>query len=193
MTTDRLDRIEAILASLAESQAAAEQRSQEFQAAAEQRSQEFQALAEQRYRESDQRLSRIEALQALTQQQIDSTQQQINSTQQQIDSNARSISAWEKRFTEIEAETQEATSSTRADLSARIDSQSEQIGVLRRQADDDWTRFDQRHEEHAQRFNTLLEEVRADRQQMDRFMQSSTENIQTLFAEISRIWRRLGG
>ena len=72
MTSDRLDRIEAILVSLAESQAAA-----------------------------DQRLSRVEALQVLT--------------QQQIDSNARSIAAWENRFTEIEEDTQETTSSTRAD------------------------------------------------------------------------------
>jgi len=168
MTTDRLDRIEAILASLAESQADAAQRSQEFQ-----------ALAEQRYRESDQRLSRIEALQALT--------------QQQIDSNARSIAAWESRFIEIEEETQEATSSTRADLSERIDGQSKQIEALQRQADDDWTLFDHRHEEHAQRFNTLLEEVRADWKQMDRFIQASTENIQTLFAEVSRIWQRLAG
>ena len=74
------------------------------------------------YRESDQRLSRIEALQALT--------------QQQIDSNARSIAAWESRFIEIEEETQEATSSTRADLSERIDGQSKQIEALQRQADD---------------------------------------------------------
>ena len=143
MADDRLDRIEAILARLAESQV-----------------------------EADKRLSRAESLQVLT--------------QQQIDSNARSIAAWENRFTEIEEDAEEATSSTRADLSERIEG-------LRRQADDDWTRFDQRHEEHAQRFNTLLEEVRADRLQMDQFIQSSTENIQTLFAEVSRIWQRLAG
>ena len=184
MTTDRLDRIEAILASLAESQAAAEQRHQVSQVADEQRSQEYQALAEQRYRESDQRLSRIEALQALT-------QQQLNSTQQQIDSNARSIAAWENRFTEIEAETQEATSSTRQDLAERINTLASVMDglVLERRADRIEDR--QRWEENNQRFHNLLEEARADRQMMDRFMQASTENIQTLFAEVSRLWQRL--
>ena len=57
----------------------------------------------------------------------------------------------------------------------------------------DWTRFDHRHEEHAQRFNTLLEEVRADWKQMDRFIQASTENIQTLFAEVFSYLAAIGG
>ena len=168
MTTDRLDRIEAILASLAESQAAAEERSQEYQ-----------ALAEQRYRESDQRLSRIEALQA--------------QTQQQIDSNARSIAAWENRFTEIEEETQETTSSTRQDLAERINTLASVMDGLVRERRADRIEDRQRWEENNQRFNNLLEEARADRQMMDRFMQASTENIQTLFAEVSRLWQRLAG
>ena len=78
-------------------------------------------------------------------------------------------------------------------MSERIDGQSKQIEALQRQADDDWTRFDHRHEEHAQRFNTLLEEVRADWKQMDRFIQASTENIQTLFAEVFSYLAAIGG
>lgn len=150
MTSDRLDRIEAILVSLAESQAAA-----------------------------DQRLSRVEALQVLT--------------QQQIDSNARSIAAWENRFTEIEEDTQETTSSTRADLSRQINTLASVMDGLVRERRDDRVEDRQRWEENNQRFNNLLEEARADRQIMNQFIQSSTENIQTLFAEVSRIWQRLAG
>lgn len=136
MTTDRLDRIEAILASLAESQTAA-----------------------------DQRLSRVEALQALT--------------QQQIDSNARSIAVWENRFTEIEEETQETTSSTRQDLAERINTLASVMDGLIRERRVDQIEDRQRWEENGQRFNNMLEEARADRQIMDRFMQASTDNIQT--------------
>ncbi|NMF84654.1 hypothetical protein [Nodosilinea sp. P-1105] len=162
MTTDRLDRIEAILANLAESQAVA-----------------------------DQRLSRTEALQALTQQQIESTQQQIESTQRQIDSNARSIAAWENRFTEIEEETQEATSSTRQELAERLSTLASVMDGLVRERRAERIDDRQRWEENNQRFNNLLEEARADRQVMEHFIQTSTENIQTLFAEVSRIWQRL--
>lgn len=150
MTTDRLDRIEAILARLAESHAAA-----------------------------DQRLSRVETLQTLT--------------QQQINSNARAIAAWENRFTEIEEDTQEATSSTRQDLAERINTLVSVMDGLVRERRADRVEDRQRWEENNLRFTNMLEEARADRQMMDRFMQASTENIQTLFAEVSRIWQRLAG
>ncbi|HZG39457.1 MAG TPA: hypothetical protein VEZ50_12315 [Nodosilinea sp.] len=153
-SSDRLDRIEAILAEnarqLAESSAA-----------------------------STQRLDRIEA--------------GLSRTEKIVESNARAIEAWGSRIEEVQVETEEATSSTRADLAVRIDDNAHNQGI-------DRVRFDALHEEHTQRFNTLLEEARADRQRADRDRalyesehRAFRETFQTILAEIARLWQRVAG
>ena len=153
-SSDRLDRIEAILAEnarqLAESSAA-----------------------------STQRLDRIEA--------------GLSRTEKIVESNARAIEAWGSRIEEVQVETEEATSSTRANLAVRIDDNAHNQGI-------DRVRFDQMHEEHTQRFNTLLEEARADRQRADRDRalnesehRAFRETFQTMLAEIARLWQRVAG
>jgi hypothetical protein len=177
---ERLDRIEAILEALAEGQATFSAGQQQMQAHLER-----------------------------TQSQIDSTQAILEKTQAQVDvtllitnSNARAVEAWATRIEEVAIDTEEATSATRADLAVRIEDNSHNQGI-------DRVRFDVLHEEHNQRFETLLEEARADRlawrqsldeqlAEMRRDRESNdtehrafTQNIQILLAEISRIWQRL--
>ena len=177
---ERLDRIEAILEALAEGQATFSAGQQQMQAHLER-----------------------------TQSQIDSTQAILEKTQAQVDvtllitnSNARAVEAWATRIEEVAIDTEEATSATRADLTVRIEDNSHNQGI-------DRVRFDVLHEEHNQRFETLLEEARADRlawrqsldeqlAEMRRDRESNdtehrafTQNIQILLAEISRIWQRL--
>jgi hypothetical protein len=180
----RLDRIEALLATVAESQAAAEER-------------------------HNREMAEIRASQSRTQILVEQNAAGLRETRAISDSNARSVRAWEKRINDGIAETEEIATQTRQDLSERIDAQSGRIERVERQAEDDWTRFDQRHEEHAQRFNTLLEEARADRQEWRQKFDEQisemreareanqaehrafTQNIQTLLAEVARLWQRL--
>lgn len=149
-SNDRLDRIETLLTTVAESQVA-----------------------------STQRLDRIEA--------------GLSRTEKIVESNARAIEAWGNRIDEVQIETEEATSSTRADLAVRIEDNAHNQGI-------DRVRFDQLHEEHTQRFNNLLEEARADRAEMRAAREANatehrafTQNIQTLLAEIARLWQRVAG
>jgi hypothetical protein len=149
-SSDRLDRIEALLATVAESNAA-----------------------------SAVRMDRFEA--------------NLEATRQITESNARAIEAWGSRIDEVQIETEEATSSTRADLAVRIDDNAHNQGI-------DRVRFDALHEEHTQRFNTLLEEARADRQRADRDRalnesehRAFRETFQTMLAEIARLWQRVAG
>jgi chromosome segregation ATPase len=104
---DRLEQIEALLANVAKSHAA-----------------------------STQRLDRIEALQART--------------QEQIDSNAKAIQSWESRIEDGIAEAEEVTTSTTAELGQRIERDEDHY-------DEQIRRFDRLHEEHAQRFNNFKE------------------------------------
>jgi len=193
--------------------------------------------------DSTARLDRIETLlatvaesQARTQIIVESNAAGLRETRAITDSNARAIEAWGARIEEVQVDTEEATSSTRANLAVRIEDNAHNQGI-------DRVRFDQLHEEHSQRFNNLLEEARADRQRSEQinaehsqrfeiFLQDSradrqraeerdlanaaehqawqqrfdeqlasnatehrafTQNIQVLLAEISRLWQRVAG
>jgi hypothetical protein len=181
-SSDRLDRIEAILATVAESQA------------------------------------RTEANLEGTRQLVESNAAGLRETRQITDSNARAIEAWGARIEDVQVDTEEATSSTRADLAVRIEDNAHNQGI-------DRVRFDQLHDEHSQRFETLLEEARADRAEMraareqwqleaqvnttehqewrqrfDEQLASNTtehraftQNSQVLLAEIARLWQRMAG
>jgi hypothetical protein len=141
--------------------------------------------------QSSDRLAQIEAILAENARQLVETRQLVESTRQISDSNARAIEAWGSRIEEVQVDTEEATSSTRADLAVRIEDNAHNQGI-------DRVRFDQLHEEHTQRFNTLLEEARADRAEMRAAREANTtehraftQNIQTLLAEIARLWQRV--
>jgi hypothetical protein len=156
-SSDRLDRIEALLANVAESNTASAARMDRFEAG------------------------------------LERTWQLVESTRQITDSNARAIEAWGERIEEVQIDTEEATSSTRAGLSVRIEDNAHNQGI-------DRVRFDQLHEEHNQRFETLLEDARADRAEMRAAREANatehrafTQNIQVLLAEISRLWQRVAG
>ncbi|MBD2234926.1 hypothetical protein [Phormidium tenue] len=143
--------------------------------------------------QSSDRLAQIEAILAENARQLVETRQLVESTRQISDSNARAIEAWGSRIEEVQVDTEEATSSTRADLAVRIEDNAHNQGI-------DRVRFDQLHEEHTQRFNTLLEEARADRAEMRAAREANTtehraftQNIQTLLAEIARLWQRVAG
>ncbi len=186
-SVERLDRIEAILAALAEGQVA-------FSAG----QQQMQAQLERTQSQIDSTQTQLER----TQTQLERSQALVDSTLAIANSNARAVEAWASRIEEIAIDTEEATSSTRADLAVRIEDNSHNQGI-------DRVRFDALHEEHNQRFETLLEEARADRvawrqsldeqlaeMRRDRESNSTehrafTQNIQILLAEISRLWQRL--
>jgi peptidoglycan hydrolase CwlO-like protein len=228
-SVERLDRIEAILAALAEGQAAFNAGQQQIQAQLERTEAQIERTQAQLERTEAQaertqaQLERTEAQVERTQVQLERTEVQVERTQIQMDStqtrlertqalvdstlaiansNARAVEAWATRIEEVAIDTEEATSSTRADLAVRIDDNAHNQGI-------DRVRFDQLHEEHSQRFETLLEEARADRvawrqsldeqlaeMRRDRDSNSAehrafTQNSQILLAEISRLWQRL--
>ena len=198
---ERLDRIEAILAALAEGQAAFNAGQQQMQAqliSTESQIQRTQTQLERTEAQAERTEARLERTQA----QLEKTQAQVDSTLAISNSNARAVEAWATRIEEVAIDTEEATSSTRADLAVRIEDNAHNQGI-------DRVRFDALHEEHNQRFETLLEEARADRvswrqsldeqlaeMRRDRESNSTehrafTQNIQILLAEISRLWQRL--
>ena len=169
-SSDRLDRIEALLATVAESNVA-----------------------------SAVRMDRFEASLEATRQITDSNARQLVETRQLVESNARAIEAWGDRIEEGIAEAEEITSQTTANLAVRVNDNAHNQGI-------DRVRFDALHEEHAQRFNNLLEEARADRQRIDEALAKADrdralnesehrafrETFQTMLAEIARLWQRVG-
>jgi len=188
---------------------------------------------------SSDRLDRIEAILSENARQLTENARQLVETRQLVESNAaglretraitesnaRAIEAWGSRIEEVQVDTEEATSSTRADLAVRIEDNAHNQGI-------DRVRFDALHEEHTRRFNTLLEEARADRLTADQRHQEWTtqfnnmleegradraeiraareqsdrdralnesehrafrETFQTMLAEIARLWQRVAG
>lgn len=147
------------------------------------------------------RLDRMEALAA-------ATLEGLAEIKKIVESNARAIEAWGTRIEEVQVDTEEAPSSTKADLAVQMEDNAHNQGV-------DRVRFDRLHAEHNQRFNNLLEEARADRQRADRereaFQQrfdetaaradrdralnesehrTARETFQTMLAVIARLWHR---
>ena len=114
------------------------------------------------------------------------TEVNLSRTEKITESNARAIEAWGGFIEEVQVDTEEATSSTRADLSVRIEDNAHNQGI-------DRVRFDALHEEHTLRFNNLLEEARADRVRNETEHRAFRETIQTMLAEIARLWQRVAG
>jgi hypothetical protein len=132
------------------------------------------------------RLDRIEAL-------LEENSRQLAETRLLVDSNAKAIQAWEQRANTIEEEAEERATTINARLVDRIERDEDHY-------DEQIRRFDRLHTEHNQRFETLLQEARADRQRFDESMAANaaehrafTQNIQVLLAEIARLWQRVAG
>ncbi|MEA5448413.1 hypothetical protein VB780_07535 [Leptolyngbya sp. CCNP1308] len=171
MSTDRLDRIEALLATVAESNAA-----------------------------STDRLDRIEMG-------LERTEANLARTEKIVESNARAIEAWSSRMEDGIAEAEEVSSSMAANTNRRMEETI--IDTVQMIAN-----LGQQQQETDQRFNNLLKEARADRQEAradrqridealapadrDRALNESEhrafrETFQTLLAEVARLWQRVAG
>ncbi|MGG6242652.1 hypothetical protein ACQ4N7_28930 [Nodosilinea sp. AN01ver1] len=173
--------------------------------------------------------SRLERIEALLERSIIQHNQEmteiragLRETRNIADSNARSVQAWETRIEDGITEAEEVSSSMAANTNRRMEDAItdtvQLVGTLANQFDQDRQRFDQLHQEHGQRFNNLLQESRADRQEwrqkFDEQMAESKaareqaerervlnenehrafrETFQTLLGQISRIWDRLAG
>ena len=153
------------------------------------------------------RLDRIEALlatvaesQARTQIIVEQNAAGLRETRAITDSNARAIEAWSSRIEEGIAEAEEVSSSMAANTNRRMEAAiTDTVQMI---AD-----MGRQQQETDQRFNTLLEEARADRAEMRAAREqwqleaqanttehrAFTQNIQILLAEIARLWQRLAG
>ena len=143
--------------------------------------------------QSTDRLDRIEALLATVAESQAATQANLEATRQITDSNARAIEAWSSRIEEGIAEAEEVSSSMSANTNRRMEDAIadtvQLIGNLGNQL-----------AETDQRFNTLLEEARADRQRADRDRalnesehRAFRETFQTMLAQIAQLWQRVAG
>lgn len=133
--------------------------------------------------QSSDRLDRIEALVEANATAITTMRQR----QEEADQSLReSISAANQELREsisaANQELRESISATNEQLNASIVETVAMIGGLAEQ-----------QEETDQRFNNLLADSRADRQNNEREHQAFRESFQTLLAEIARIWQRLAG
>ncbi|MBE9160676.1 hypothetical protein IQ265_28205 [Nodosilinea sp. LEGE 06152] len=146
----------------------------------------------------------------------------LRETRSIADSNARSIQAWETRIEDGIAEAEEVSSSMSANTNTRMEQAIadtvQMIADLGQQQQEATQRAEQHKAEADQRFEVFLAEGRADRAEMraareaneaehrewqkrfDQAMQANstehrafTQNIQTLLAEIARLWQRVAG
>jgi hypothetical protein len=163
-SSDRLDRIEAILATVAESQA------------------------------------RTEANLEGTRQLVESNAAGLRETRQITDSNARAIEAWGARIEDVQVDTEEATSSTRADLATRINDGAQSLETAIADTVAMIADMGRQQQETDQRFEIFLAEARADRTEAREAREANTaehraftQNIQVLLAEIARLWQRVAG
>ncbi|MEA5448528.1 hypothetical protein VB780_08125 [Leptolyngbya sp. CCNP1308] len=174
-SSDRLDRVEALLATVAESQ-------------------------------------------ARTQIIVEQNAAGLRETRAIADSNARAIEAWSSHIDEGIAEAEEVSSSMAANTNRRMEAAitdtvqmianlgqqqqetDQRFNTLLAEARADRQRSEQLNAEHSQRFDVFLAEARADRAEMQAAREANstehrafTQNIQTLLAEIARLWQRLAG
>lgn len=163
-SSDRLDRIEAILATVAESNAASAVRLDRIEAS---------------NTASTQRLDRIEALQ--------------DRTMQIVESNARAIEAWGDRIEEGMAEAEEVTSSMVASSSLRLEEAIAATVQLVANLGQQQQETDQRFNTLLAEARADRAEMRAAREANTTEHRAFTQNIQVLLAEIARLWQRVAG
>ena len=175
--------------------------------------------------QSTDRLDRIEALlatvaesQARTQIIVEQNAAGLRETRAITESNARAIEAWGDRIEEGIAEAEEVTSQMVVSSSLRLEEAiattvqvvanlgqqqqetDQRFNTLLEEARADRQRSEQRNAEHSQRFDVFLAEARADRTEMRAAREANsaehrafTQNIQNLLAEIARLWQRVAG
>lgn len=155
---------------------------------------------------SSDRLDRMEALLATTIEGLARTEANLVRTEKITESNARAIEAWSSRIEDGIAESEEVSSSMAANTNRRMEEAiTDTVQMI--------ANLGQQQQETDQRFNNLLEEARADRQEAradrqridealsradrDRALNESEhrafrETFQTMLAEIARLWQRVG-
>lgn len=87
-----------------------------------------------------------------------------------------------------------------ADMGRQQQEANQRFEVFLAEARADRQRSEQLKAEHSQRFETFLQDARADRQRFDQAISANseehrafTQNIQVLLAEIARLWQRVAG
>ncbi len=87
-----------------------------------------------------------------------------------------------------------------ADMGRQQQEADQRFEVFLAEARAERQRSEQLNAEHSQRFETFLQDARADRQRFDQAIaanseehQAFTQNIQVLLAEIARLWQRVAG
>lgn len=166
-SSDRLDRIEAILANVAERQQAAERWHEFFQIdleAMRQRQEQADVNLRESISDTVTMIVDLAEQQQETDQRIDVLRQQQTETDQRFNTFLEDARADRQRADEREERTRQ-----------RLD-------ALRQQ-----------QVEADQRFNILLEEAREDRRRNEQEHSAFVENMRTMFLEITRIWQRLTG
>ncbi|HEY9876868.1 MAG TPA: hypothetical protein V6D29_00370 [Leptolyngbyaceae cyanobacterium] len=188
-STDRLDRIEVILAQLAESQQRTQQQIEANSIGMAQMREEMQ-LADERSRE------RLEETTADVVEMISNLGLQIGETRAIADSNARAVQAWEASAEERRAETTSMTSELRQQ---QVETD-QRFNVLLEEARVDRQEWRQKFDEWQQKFDEQLAEMRAGREEWQQQAAANEtehrafrQNIQVLLAEIARIWQHLAG
>jgi hypothetical protein len=181
-SSDRLDRIEALLATVAESNAA-----------------------------STQRLDRIEAGPDRTEKIVESNARAIEAWGGRIEegiAEAEEVSSamaanTNRRMEDAIADTVQMI----ADMGRQQQETDQRFEVFLAEARADRQRSEQLNAEHSQRFETFLQDARADRQRIDEALaradrdralnesehRAFRETFQTLLAEIARLWQRVAG
>ncbi|WP_346293784.1 hypothetical protein [Sphaerothrix gracilis] len=194
MTTDRLDRIEAMLEALGQRHLEANERLSRIE-----------SITESNARAANERLSRIESITESNAKAITANSSAIAETRKIADSNACSIEAWAQTIQDDRADREEEDSRIRIDLRTTHD----MISGLIQERRTDWAEWRRQQEERDQRFTNLLEDAREDRKanqkkheemlaRMDtdrrenqKDHDAALENIQVLLVEIARLWQRL--
>jgi len=155
--------------------------------------------------QSSDRLDQIEALLAENARQLVETRKITESnaaglreTRQLIDSNARAIEAWDSRITEGDQRTQTQLEASIADTVAMIADLGQQqaetderFQIFLAEGRADRQRAEQRDQEWKQKFDEQIAEMRQGREANSTEHRAFTQNIQTLLAEIARLWQRV--
>ncbi|HZG41192.1 MAG TPA: hypothetical protein VEZ50_21145 [Nodosilinea sp.] len=119
--------------------------------------------------QSSDRLDRMEALLA-------STIEGLARTEKITESNARAIEAWSSRIEDGIAEAEEVSSSMAASTNRRMEEAiTDTVQMI--------ANLGQQQQETDQRFNTLLEEARADRQRAEQHKTEADQRFEVFLAE----------
>lgn len=166
-SSDRLDRVEALLARVAESNAASAERLDRIEAG----------------------LASIEAGLASTEQLVAQNAAGLRETRAIADSNARAIQAWDARITEGDQRTQTQLEASIADTVAMI----ADMGRQQQETDQRFEVFLAEARADREEMRAAREQWQLEAQANATEHRAFTQNVQVLLAEIARLWQRIAG